>query len=140
MGLEEKKMTRREFIQYLYEEKLKEELKNTPLKRLVLKDRVIWYAEPGNAKAVDSFDHRCYEMVRVPRFASVLLLLFCPPLLILLSSSFAIEPPSSRISTTQQSPHIILPGYMKSDGQRLGRIGYINHPRALESVETVSWN
>ena len=60
-------MTRREFIQYLYEEKLNEELENVPLKRLVLKDKVIWYAEPGNAKAVDSFDRGCYEMVRVPR-------------------------------------------------------------------------
>ena len=99
MGLEEKKMTRREFIQYLYEEKLNEELRNAPLKRLVLKDKVVWYADPGNAKAVDSFDRGCYEMVRVPRSASVLL--FCPPLLILLSSSFAIEPPSSWTSTTQ---------------------------------------
>ena len=38
LDLREKKMTRREFIQYLYEEKLKEELENAPLKRLVLKD------------------------------------------------------------------------------------------------------
>ena len=65
LDLREKKMKRREFIQYLYEEKLKEELENTPLKRLVLKDKVIWYAEPGDAKAFDSFDRRRYEMVRV---------------------------------------------------------------------------
>ena len=73
LDLREKKMTRREFIQYLYEEKLKEELENAPLKTLVLKDKVIWYAEPGNAKASDSFDRRRYEMVCpcVPRSVSV---------------------------------------------------------------------
>ena len=64
LDLREKKMTRREFIQYLYEEKLREELENAPPKRLVLKDKVIWYAEPGSAKASDSFDRRRYEMVR----------------------------------------------------------------------------
>ena len=69
LELREKKMTRHDFIQYLYEEKLKEELlENAPLKKLVLKDKVIWYAEPGNAKAFDSFDRRRYEMVCVPRF------------------------------------------------------------------------
>ena len=100
LDLREKKMTRREFIQYLYEEKLKEELENAPLKRLVLKDKVIWYAEPGNTKAFDSFDRRRYEMVRVPR--SLFVFLLCLTLLIPLSSSFAMEPPSCRISTTQQ--------------------------------------
>jgi len=66
LDLREKKMTRGEFIQYLYEEKLKEELENAPSKRLVLKDKIIWYAEPGSAKASDSFDRQRYEMVCVP--------------------------------------------------------------------------
>lgn len=66
LDLREKKMTRREFIQYLYEEKLREELENASPKGLVLEDKVIWYAEPGSAKASDSFDRRRYEMVRVP--------------------------------------------------------------------------
>jgi hypothetical protein len=101
LDLREKKMMRREFIQYLYEEKLKEELENAPLKRLVLKDKVIWYAEPGNAKASDSFDRRRYEMVCAPlRFA------VCPAACsyILPSSSFAMGLPLCRISTTQQLP------------------------------------
>ena len=82
LDLREKKMTRREFIQYLYEEKLKEELENAPVKSLVLKDKIIWYAEPGNAKASDSFDRRRYEMVCVPLSAppSVFRVIVCPAL------------------------------------------------------------
>ena len=53
-------MMRRDSIQYLHKERLEEELVNAPLKRLILKDKVIWYAEPGNAKASDSPDRRCY--------------------------------------------------------------------------------
>ena len=56
-------MTRGEYVQYLYEEKLKEELEDAPLTRLVLKDKVIWYSEPGNVKAFDSVDCRRYERV-----------------------------------------------------------------------------
>ena len=63
LDLREKNMTRGEYVQFLYEEKLKDELENAPLTRLVLKDKVIWYAEPGNAKAFDSFDCRRYEMM-----------------------------------------------------------------------------
>ena len=56
MELREKKITRREFIQYLslYKEKLKKELEDAPPKQLVLKDKIIWYAEPATAKASDS--------------------------------------------------------------------------------------
>ena len=43
-------------IQGLYEEKLKEQLGNAPLKTLVPKDKVIWYAEPGNVKTSNSFN------------------------------------------------------------------------------------
>ena len=41
MKFEEKAMTRQEFIQCLYGERLKEQLENAPLKRLVLEDKVI---------------------------------------------------------------------------------------------------
>ena len=114
-------MTRREFIQYLYEEKLKEELENAPLKRLVLKDKVIWCAEPGNTKVSDSFDHRRYEMVYVPR--SVSALLFCP-----LSRSPAREPWNHRRAGFRHTTvtHVIFLSYMKTDGESLGRMGYIN--------------
>ena len=123
-------MTRREFIQYLYEEKLKEELKSMPLKRLILKDKFIWYAEPGNAQAVDSFDRRRYEMVRAPRSASTLL--FCPAPLILLSSSFAIEPPSSRIRPRNGCPCHILEPYEERRTE-----GYI---RGFRKASRLSWN
>jgi hypothetical protein len=99
LDLREKKMTRREFIQYLYEEKLKEELENAPPKRLVLMGKVIWYAEPGSAKASDSFDRRRYEMVCVPCSVLPFGTLTHPA-----SSLFAMEPPSCRTSTTQQLP------------------------------------
>ena len=36
--------------------------------------------------------------------------------------------------------HVIFPSYMKSDGQKLGRMGYINHSQIPENVKTVSWN
>ena len=94
LELREKKMTRREFIQYVYEEKLKEELENAPPKKLVLKEKVIWYAEPGSAKASDSFDRKRYEMVCI-LCCCCLILAYSP------SSSFAMEPPSCRTSTTQ---------------------------------------
>ena len=54
-------MMRRVFIQCLHKEKLKEKLENTPLKRPVLKDKVIYYVEPGNANASDSPDRRHYS-------------------------------------------------------------------------------
>lgn len=94
LEMREKKMTRCEFIQYLYEEKLKEELETAPPKQLILKDKVIWYAEPGSAKASDSFDRKRYEMVCVlcccldsPAYSP--------------SSSFAMGPPSCRTLKTQ---------------------------------------
>ena len=65
LELREKKMTRRKFIQYSYEVLLKEDLADPPPKRLVLKDKIIWYAKPGTAKASDSFDSKRYEMVFV---------------------------------------------------------------------------
>lgn len=36
--------------------------------------------------------------------------------------------------------HVIFPSYMKSDGQALGRMGYIRHSQIPKSVKTVSWN
>ncbi len=140
LDLREKKMTRREFIQYLYEEKLKDELENAPLKRLVLKEKVIWYAEPGNAKASDSFDRRRYEMVCVFVFR-----VRCPccclptlayPALQLVRHGATVVPDFDHTTVT----HVIFPSYMKSDGQRLGRMGYIKHSQIPESVKTVSWN
>jgi hypothetical protein len=96
LDLREKKMTRREFIQYLHEEKLKEELGSAPTKKLVLKDKVIWYAEPGDAKASDSFDRQRYEMVCfVQQFGS---------LAYSSSSSFVTEPLSCQTSTIQRLP------------------------------------
>ena len=93
LELREKKMTRREFVQYLYEEKLKEELKDAPPKQLVLKDKIIWYAEPGTAKASDSFDRKRYEMVCVLCCCSIPA--YSP------SSLFVMGPLSCRTSTTQ---------------------------------------
>ena len=40
-------MMRRDFIQCLHKEKLREKLENAPLKRPALKDKVIYYVEPG---------------------------------------------------------------------------------------------
>ena len=71
-------MTRREFIQYFYEEKLREGMENSPLKRLVLKDKVIWYAEPGSAKASDSLNRTHYEMVRASCRCVALSLILLP--------------------------------------------------------------
>ena len=36
--------------------------------------------------------------------------------------------------------HVIFPTYMKSDGQKLGRMGYVKHSQIPESIKTVSWN
>ena len=93
LELREKKMTRREFIQYLNKEKLKEELEDAPPKQLVLKDKIIWYAEPGTAKASDSFDRKRYEMVCVLCCCSIPT--YSP------SSLSAMGPLSCRTSTTQ---------------------------------------
>ena len=135
-------MMRSVFIQYLHEEKLKEELENTPLKWLVLKDKVIQYAEPGNEKASDSFDRQRHEMVCVPRSASYpccCLAALAYPALQLVRHGAAVVPDFDHATDT----HIRFPSYMKSDGQRSGRMGYIKRqfPNIiLKSVKTVSWN
>jgi len=36
--------------------------------------------------------------------------------------------------------HVIFPTYLKSEGQRLGRMGYTKHTQIPESVKTVAWN
>ena len=87
-------MRRREFIQYSYEEKLKEELEDAPPKQLVLKDKITWYAEPGTAKASVSFDRKRYEMVCV--------LCCCSTPAYSPSSPFVMGPLWCRSSKTQQ--------------------------------------
>ena len=62
MVSEERKTKKRGFIQYLYEERLKDEEIQARAK-----DMVTWSAEPGNAKASISVDRRRYETVCVPR-------------------------------------------------------------------------
>ena len=97
MVSEERKTKKRGFIQYLYEERLKDEEIQARAK-----DMVTWSAEPGNAKASISVDRRRYETVCVPRSNPCCCLPF-----ILLSSALArvaMESPSCRISTTQQLP------------------------------------
>jgi hypothetical protein len=132
LELREKKMTRREFIQYLYEEKLKGDLEDAPPKQLVLKDRVIWYAEPGGAKASDSFDRKRYEMV-------------CSVQVFWLPRSFSLQlvrhgatvvPDFNSTTVT----HVIFPGYIKGDGQALQRMGYTKYSQIPGSIKTVSWN
>ena len=61
----------------------------------------------------------------------------CPPSLILLSSSLAMEPSGFDHTTVTR---VIFPTYMKTDRQRLERMGYIKHSQIPESVKTVSWN
>ena len=91
--LREKMVMRREFIQYLYAEKLKEDAQP---KQLILKDKIIWYAEPGTAEAPDSFDHKRYEMVCVRCCCSTPS--YSP------SSSFVMGPLVRRTSATQSLP------------------------------------
>ena len=107
-------MTRRELIQYLYEQSLKEGLEIAPLKRLALEDKM---RKLLTLLIVDA-TRRCV-------CSSFHIRLVVKPFL-LLSSSFALEPPSCRISTTQQLPHLIFPSYMKSDGFAIGFISVGN--------------